>query len=155
MPSSAEISGRLSVLYQSFKHSLPAAQMLCLSCALSSSHLFHLSLPLLSLMRAFGPSGLCGSVLSLCMRVYLLQRLSKSVSHILSHTHTRTSQLPLSPWPYLLWTTLCGANVSDSSFQRRHCSPQQLPHTLAHIIARINASQCQIRTKTAARVEST
>lgn len=49
--------------------------------------------------------------------------------------------------------TLSGTNVSDSSFQHRHCSPQQLPHTRFHIINRINTSQCQIKTKTTARVQ--
>lgn len=63
------------------------------------------------------------------------------LSHSNTHTHTQyLPQCPLSPWPYLLHTTLSGSNVSHSSFQHRHCSPQQLSHSFIHI----NTSQCQI-----------
>lgn len=51
----------------------PSANMLCLSCALSTSHLFPSSLLFLSLVLTLGPSGLCGTVLTLCMKGHLLQ----------------------------------------------------------------------------------
>lgn len=110
--------------------------------ALSTSHLFPSSLLFLPLPLTLGPSGLCDTVLPLYRIGHLLQLeafwFCLSLFQPQTDTHNRTDntfpQYPLSPWPYLLYTTLSGTNVSDSSFQR--------------------SSQCQIKTKTAGRVES-
>lgn len=68
-------------------------------------------------------------------RSFLILSLSLSTTDRYTQSHRQyLPQYPLSPWPYLLYTTLSGTNVSDSSFQR--------------------SSQCQIKTKTAGRVES-
>lgn len=96
MPSrAAEISARRSVLYQSFKHSLPAAHMLGLSCALSSSRYFHFSPPLLSLScghlahQDFVAVSSAAAWVSICYRGFL------TLSPSFSHTHTPHSFLYL------------------------------------------------------------
>lgn len=88
MSSPVEISGQLTVLYQSFKVFPSTAHIACRSCALYLSFMSFLTAVFLSFLRALGPSGLCTTFLTLCMRSHFLQLEASHFSLSLFQTYT-------------------------------------------------------------------
>lgn len=157
MSSPAEMSGWRSVLYQSFRHFIPTAHMLCLSRALSNSHLFPSSLLFLSLVLTLGPSGLCDTVLTLCLIGHLLQ-LSSSVSLSIPNTQIHTCTHNTSHNTHYLPDLISFGRLSlglksvTAHFSTDTVHPSSCP--VFHITFLITTSQCHIKTKSVARVES-
>lgn len=70
------------------KSPLPATHILRHSCALYLSFMSFLTAVFLYFLRTWGPSGLCTTVLTLCMRSHLLQLEAFLFSLSLFQTHT-------------------------------------------------------------------
>lgn len=137
-----------SLLCESLRHFL--SQCRC--------SVWHKHLPLLAALSDIRPiAALCSRSLqnrpfviapSLLLLFLCLSTTDTIVHTITSHNTNYLPDLISSEW-------LCGTNASDSTFQHRHHSPQQLSRMGPRFIICINTSQCQIKTKTAVGATNT